>query len=170
MDLINELFGHGNDLNSLQMSVRAITVFFLALMLIRFTGMRVFGIKSAFDTCIIIMLGAILSRVVVGASPFIPTIVSSAAFVVVYKIIARLSVTNQFISHLVKGKPLSLYKDGILNDRNLKKCTLSYGDVMEEVRLLLNQNSLDNISEIFMERTGKISVIIKNKRGEKQES
>jgi uncharacterized membrane protein YcaP (DUF421 family) len=170
MDLINELFGHGNDLNSLQMSVRAITVFFLALMLIRFTGMRVFGIKSAFDTCIIIMLGAILSRAVVGASPFIPTIVSSAAFVVVYKIIARLSVTNQFISHLVKGKPLSLYKDGILNDRNLKKCTLSYGDVMEEVRLLLNQNSLDNISEIFMERTGKISVIIKNKREEKQES
>ncbi|MGN6532257.1 MAG: DUF421 domain-containing protein [Ginsengibacter sp.] len=170
MDIINELFGHGKDLNSLQMSVRAITVFFIALILIRFTGMRVFGIKSAFDTCIIIMLGAVLSRAVVGASPFIPTIVSSAAFVIVYKIIARLSVTHQSISHLVKGKPLSLYKDGILNDRNLKKCTLSYGDIMEEVRLLLNQNSLDDISEIFMERTGKISVIKKSKAVEKQQS
>lgn len=170
MDIINELFGHGKDLNSLQMSVRAISIFFIALFLIRFTGMRVFGIKSAFDTCVIIMLGAILSRAVTGASPFIPTIISSTAFVVVYKIIARLSVTSQFISHLVKGKPLSLYKDGILNDRNLKKCTLSYGDVMEEVRLLLNQNSLDNISEIFMERTGKISVIKKSNLAEKQES
>jgi uncharacterized membrane protein YcaP (DUF421 family) len=170
MDIINELFGHGKDLNSLQMSVRAITVFFIALFLIRFTGMRVFGIKSAFDTCVIIMLGAILSRAVTGASPFIPTIISSAAFVIVYKIIARLSVTHQFISHLVKGKPLSLYKDGVLNDRNLKKCTLSYGDVMEEVRLLLNQNSLDNISEIFMERTGKISVIKKSNLAEKQKS
>lgn len=30
---------------------------------------------------------------------------------------------------------------------------------MEEVRLKLNQNNLDNIEEIFMERSGKISVI-----------
>ncbi|HEU5364191.1 MAG TPA: YetF domain-containing protein [Hanamia sp.] len=169
MDLINELFGHGKDLNFLQMSVRAVSIFFIALILIRFTGMRVFGIKSAFDTCIIIMLGAVLSRAVVGASPFIPTIVGSAALSVVYKIIAWLSVSNQFISHLVKGKPLSLYKDGILNSRNMQRCTLSYGDVMEEVRLLLNQNSLDNISEIFMERTGKISVIEKNKAVEKKQ-
>ncbi len=170
MDIINELFGHGKDLNSLQMSVRAITVFFIALILIRFTGMRVFGIKSAFDTCIIIMLGAVLSRAVVGASPFIATIVGSAALSVVYKIIAWLSVSNQFISHLVKGKPLSLYKDGVLNGRNMKRCTLSYGDIMEEVRMLLNQNTMDNIAEIFMERTGKISVIKKSKTVDKQQT
>lgn len=159
METINELFGHGTDLNSLQMCVRAIAVFFLALLLIRFTGMRVFGIKTAFDTCIIIMLGSVLSRAVVGASPFIPTILASAALVIIHKIIARLSVSNQRISHMVKGKPLSIYKDGILNDKNLRKCSLSFGDVMEEVRLNANLNSLKNIEEIFMERTGEISVI-----------
>ena len=163
MDTINQLFGHGTDLNILQMSVRAIVIFFVALILIRFTGMRVFGIKSAFDTCIIIMLGAVLARAVVGASPFIPTIAASTALVIVHKIIATISVNNQFLSHLVKGKPLSLYKSGILNDKNLKKCSLSYGDVMEEVRLEINQNGMENIDEIFMERTGKISVIEKKK-------
>ena len=161
MEIINELFGHGSNLNSLQMSLRAIVIFFIALVLIRYTGMRVFGIKSAFDTCIIIMLGAVLARAVVGASPFIPTILASAALVIVHKIIAHISVGNQFISHLVKGKPLSLYKDGILNDKNLRRCELSYGDVMEEIRLKMNQNNMDNIDEIFMERTGKISVIEK---------
>ena len=35
------------------------------------------------------------------------------------------------------------------------------GDIMEEVRLTLNQNSLDQVEEIFMERSGKISVIEK---------
>jgi uncharacterized membrane protein YcaP (DUF421 family) len=169
MDIINELFGHGTDLNSLQMSVRAIVIFFVALILIRFTGMRVFGIKSAFDTCIIIMLGAVLARAVVGASPFIPTIVASASLVIVHKIIAMVSVNNQLLSHLVKGKPLSLYKNGILNGKNLRRCSLSYGDVMEEIRLTLNQNSMDHIEEIYMERTGKISVIEKNKTGEKIE-
>ncbi|HXS57940.1 MAG TPA: YetF domain-containing protein, partial [Hanamia sp.] len=161
MEIINRLFGHGTDLNALQMSLRAIIIFFVALLLIRFTGMRVFGIKSAFDTCIIIMLGAVLARAVVGASPFIPTIVASLALVVVHKIIAMISVGNVFVSHLVKGRPMSLYKDGILNDQNLRKCSLSYGDVMEEVRLKMDQNNMDNIEEIFMERTGKISVIKK---------
>lgn len=163
METITDLFGHGSNLNSLQMSLRAIVVFFIALMLIRFTGMRVFGIKSAFDTCIIIMLGAVLARAVVGASPFIPTIIASGALVVTHKIIASISVSNQFISHLVKGTPLSLYKDGRLNDKNMRRCSLSYGDIMEEIRLILNQNTLDNIDEIFMERTGKISVIEKGK-------
>jgi uncharacterized membrane protein YcaP (DUF421 family) len=161
MQTINELFGQGQNLNVLQMSLRAIVIFFIALMLIRFTGMRAFGIKSAFDTCIIIMLGAVLTRAIVGASPFIPTVAASLALVLVHKIIATISVNNQMISHLVKGTPYSLYKEGRLNDKNLKKCMLSFGDIMEEVRISLNQNSLDNIDEIFMERTGKISVIKK---------
>ena len=32
---------------------------------------------------------------------------------------------------------------------------ISFGDIMEEVRLKLNDNSLENVDEIFMERTGK---------------
>ncbi|MEP6928256.1 MAG: YetF domain-containing protein [Ginsengibacter sp.] len=161
MQTIYELFGQDQNLNALQMSLRAIVIFFIALILIRYTGMRVFGIKSAFDTCIIIMLGAVLTRAIVGASPFVPTVVASVALVTVHKIIAGISVNNQMISHLVKGTPYTLYKEGKLNDKNLRKCLLSYGDIMEEVRLKLNQNSLENIDEIFMERTGKISVIEK---------
>jgi uncharacterized membrane protein YcaP (DUF421 family) len=163
METVNDLLGHGTHLTALQMSVRAFIIFLVALILIRFTGMRVFGIKSAFDTTIIIMLGAVLSRAVVGASPFVPTIIASAVLVIIHKIIAMISVSNRGLSHLVKGKPLSLYKDGILNDKNLKRCSLSFGDVMEEVRLSINQNNLDDIEEIFMERTGKISVIEKRK-------
>jgi len=34
---------------------------------------------------------------------------------------------------------------------------------MEEIRLISNQNNMNNIDEIFMERTGKISVIEKSK-------
>lgn len=161
MQTIYELFGQGQNLDALQMGLRAIVIFFIALILIRYTGMRVFGIETAFDTCIIIMLGAVLTRAIVGASPFIPTIAASVALVMVHKLIAAISVNNQMISHLVKGTPYSLYKEGKLNDKNLKKCLLSFGDIMEEVRLKLNQNSLDNIDEIFMERTGKISVIQK---------
>ena len=161
MQTIHEFFGQGFNLSILQMTLRAIVIFFIALTLIRYTGMRMFGIKSAFDICVTIIFGAVLARAIVGASPFVPTIVASVALVIVHKIIGAISVNNQAVSHLVKGVPYSLYKDGKINDKNLRKCLLSYGDIMEEVRLSLNQNSLDNIEEIFMERSGKISVIEK---------
>jgi uncharacterized membrane protein YcaP (DUF421 family) len=161
MQTIHEIFGQGGDLNILQMTARSILIFFIALVLIRYTGMRLVGIKSAFDICVTFIFGAVLARAIVGASPFIATIVASAALMVVHKIIGALSVNNQMISHLVKGVPYSLYKDGKLNDKNLRKCLLSYGDIMEEVRLNLHQNNLDSIEEIFMERSGKISLIRK---------
>jgi len=162
MQTIHALFGQGSNLTMLQMSLRTVAIFFIALILIRYTGMRMFGIKSAFDICVTIIFGAVLARAIVGASPFIPTVVASFVLVIIHKIIAAISVTNQFISHLVKGIPHSLYKDGKLNDKNLRKCLLSYGDIMEEVRLKLQQNNFENIEEIFMERSGKISVIMKN--------
>ena len=108
MQTINELFGQGFNLTILQMTLRAILIFFIALVLIRYTGMRMFGIKSAFDICVTIILGAVLARAIVGASPFIPTTVASIALVIVHKIIGALSVNHQMISHLVKGVPYSL--------------------------------------------------------------
>lgn len=162
MNTIHELFGQGFNLTSLQMTVRAIAIFFIALLLIRFTGMRIFGIKSAFDVCVTIILGAVLARAIVGASPFIATLVAATALVILHKIIAAVSVNNQKVGHFFKGTPYSLYKEGKLNNKNLSRCLLSFGDIMEEVRLALHQNNLDNIDEIFMERTGKISVIKKN--------
>jgi uncharacterized membrane protein YcaP (DUF421 family) len=159
--IIETLFGHGKDLNTLQMACRAFLLFFIALAFIRFTGMRTFGIKSAFDDCIIIMLGAVLSRAITGASPFIPTITAGFVLVLVHKLLAWISVYNKTVSHLVKGKPVSIYKNGKLNDKTLRRCNLSFGDIMEEARIQANKNDLDDIEEIFMERTGKISFIKK---------
>lgn len=161
METIHDLFGEGKDLNALQMGCRAFVIFFITLALIRLAGVRTFGIRSAFDNCIIIMLGAVLSRAIPGASAFIPTIVSCVVLVAVHRVLAILSVNNKTLSHIIKGKPISIYKEGVLNTKNLRKCALSYGDIIEEVRVNLNTNTLDNVEEIFMERTGKISIIKK---------
>ncbi len=40
-------------------------------------------------------------------------------------------------------------------------CSVSGKDLMEEVRVKLNEATLDNVEEICMERSGKISVIKK---------
>src|SRR5215831_5355873 len=67
---LHDLFGTGPNLTTLQMAVRSFVMFFIALALIRIGGMRIFGKKTAFDNVLSIMLGAILARGVIGATPF----------------------------------------------------------------------------------------------------
>jgi uncharacterized membrane protein YcaP (DUF421 family) len=161
MHLIHMLFGTGKDLNSLQMVCRAIISFLITLLLIRIAGIRTFGKRSAFDNVIVIMLGSIFSRVVVGASPFVPTTLACLAFVLVHWLLGWLSVRSDLVGRLVKGEKASLYKNGRINDRNMRRAMVSEKDLEESVRLRINSDSLQEVEEILIERTGDISVIKK---------
>lgn len=157
-----KLFGEGKELNALQMGDRAFVMFFITLILIRITGMRAFGTKSAFDNIIVIMLGALLSRAVVGVSPFIPTVVAGLVLCAVHRLLAMLSMHNSKISHLVKSEEVVLYKNEKLNKKVMDECNVSIGDLMEGIRLAANINSLEEAKEVYMERNGQISVIKKS--------
>ena len=158
---INEIFGSGENLAPLQMAARAFVMFFIALLLIRVAGMRIFGIKTAFDNILVIMLGAILSRGVVGASPFLSTIAAATAMILIHKILAWLAMKHSWVGKIVKGYRHSLYHDGQIREKNLRKTSISKDDLMEGVRLEINKNSLDEVEQIFIEKTGEISVIKK---------
>ncbi|PWT99283.1 MAG: hypothetical protein C5B52_10885 [Bacteroidetes bacterium] len=155
------LFGKGKDLSTLQMSVRAVVAFFLTLAMLRIAGVRTLGKKSPFDYVIIIMLGSILSRIVVGASPFMPTTIACLVFVTIHRILARLSYSFDVVGRFTKGEKKSLYKEGVVNQANMKKYNISEKDLQESIREEINENSLENVSEINIERNGKISVIKK---------
>jgi len=161
MEWIHTLFGEGKDLNSLQMSCRAVVAFFITLILIRIAGIRTFGKKSAFDNVIIIMLGSVLSRAVVGASPFIPTAIGCLAFVLVHWLLARISVYNDTVGRWIKGERTSLYAGGRKNEANMKKARISHKDLVEGLRLKINTESFEEVKEIFLERNGEISVVKK---------
>ena len=158
---ISEIFGSGQDLTPLQMAARAFVMFFIALLLIRIAGMRVFGIKTAFDNILVIMLGAILSRGVVGASPFLSTVAAAAAMILIHKVLAWLAMKYTWVGKIVKGYRRSLYHNGEIREDNLKKTAISKDDLMEGVRLEINTNSLDEVEQIFIEKTGEISVVKK---------
>lgn len=163
MGIITELFGEGRDLNALQMSCRTVIMFILSLILIRIAGLKTFGKTSAFDNIIVIMLGAILSRGVVGVSPFFPVVFSGLTMVLMTRIVSILAIYNKTFGKLVKGRSRSLYKNGTINKPNLHKSLLSENDLIESIRKEGNTNSLEDIEEAFLERNGSISVIKKEK-------
>lgn len=161
MEWIETIFGHGTDLNSLQMSSRAIVTFFITLILLRIAGIRAFGKKTAFDNVIMILLGSVLARAVVGASPFIPTTLACLALVLVHWVLARLSFHSDRIGRLVKGEKSSLYSNGQENEANMMAAHISHKDLLEGIRLKINTSSFEEVEEVFIERNGEISVIRK---------
>jgi uncharacterized membrane protein YcaP (DUF421 family) len=161
MEWIKTVFGEGQDLDCLRMSSRAVLTFFVTLLLIRIAGIRTFGKKSAFDNVIIILLGSVLARAVVGASPYIPTVVACLSFVLVHRLLAWLSLYSDRIGRWVKGEKASLYAQGKRNKDNMRHSLISEKDLEEGLRLAANEGALDQVEEIFIERNGEISVVKK---------
>ncbi len=161
MHIIHLIFGQGDELGILQMCARAFVLYFVTILLLRISGTRTFGKNSAFDNIVAIMLGAVLSRALVGASPFIPTIGACLVLVIMHRVLAMLSIYIKGLGRIIKGHETVLYKDGKILNENLKNSLLTDGDLMESVRLNANLNSLDKVEQIVMERSGQLSVVTK---------
>lgn len=155
------IFGEGKDLNALQMCSRALVVFFIALIMVRVSGRRTFGKRTAFDNTLAIILGAVLSRAIVGASPFVPTICCGLLLVLLHRLLAYACIKSSFLDYYLKGTSIPLYRNGKLNEENLTKSLLTEKDLMGDIRLKGNATKLEEIHEINMETSGEVSVIRK---------
>jgi uncharacterized membrane protein YcaP (DUF421 family) len=157
------LFGEGRDLNALQMTLRAVVVFFIALVLIRISGRRSFGNRSPFDYVIAILLGATLSRAIVGASPFVGTVAASLALVVLHRLLAWACIRSLRLERLVVGDEREVYSNGQFDERELHAALLSRTDVYQSVRQTLGARDLDDVDAAILERNGQVSVIRKRR-------
>jgi uncharacterized membrane protein YcaP (DUF421 family) len=161
MNLLIEIFGQGKNLTALQMSCRGIVVFIIALLLIRISGRRSFGIRAPLDNIIIILLGAVLSRAVVGASAFVPVIVACFAIVILHRCVGWLIANSVFFGRLVESDKILLFEKGKYLEHNLKRVQLTREDVMQGVRKSALTDDLGEITHIYIERNGEISAIRK---------
>jgi len=164
MNLFLELFGEGNDLTILQMCVRTVITFIIAIFLTRISGRRSFSLHTAFDNVITLLLGAILARAIVGASPYLPTILACLVLSILHRLFALLGIHYPYIENLIKGKKIPLYKEGVFIQKNLARSLVSKEDIMEAIRLTSHVNSLENVKEIYMERNGKITSLMSEKK------
>ena len=161
MTLLYQLFGEGKDLNTLQMACRGIVVFLITLVLIRISGRRSFGIRTPFDNIIMILLGAILSRAVVGASPFFPIVITSTVMVVLHRILGHIVAQNDKAGNIVEGKKIQLFKDNKFIEKNMDRALVCKEDVLQGIRKSALTEDLSKIDIVYIERNGEITAIKK---------
>lgn len=160
MDL-TQIWGNKEEIGLLETAARAAVMFILMIVMIRVSGMRSFGKGDVFDNILTILLGAVLARGIVGATPFLSAVAGGVTIMVIHNLLSRLSFYYHWIGRAVKGKCLLLYGNGQYIRRNMKKADITENDIMEQLRLKLNTASLNEVEEIYFERTGKVSFVKK---------
>jgi uncharacterized membrane protein YcaP (DUF421 family) len=153
------LWGEGRDLGVLPMATRAFVVFFIALVLIRISGRRSFARRSAFDNIVVIILGAVLSRPIYGASPFWPVVAASGVFVVTHRLVGVLTARFPRLETVFKGKAYVLWQDGKLDRFAMLRNELSRGDLDAAVRMQMHRPTFSDVAEIHLETSGEVSIV-----------
>jgi uncharacterized membrane protein YcaP (DUF421 family) len=161
MNVLIAIFGEGKNLDSLQMAARAVVVFITTLIFIRISGRRSFGQRSPFDYVVAVLLGATLSRVIVGASAAIPTMAASLAMVLVHRALAWSCVRWPWLESLVVGVEREIYKDGQFNGRQMSAALITRTDIFETARQELHSSDLQDVQSAILERNGQVSLIRK---------
>ncbi|MEM5326124.1 YetF domain-containing protein [Paraburkholderia sp. JHI2823] len=161
MNMVITIFGQGRDLDPLQMIARTVAVFFVALLLIRISGRRSFGQRSPFDYVVAILLGATLSRAIVGASPAVATLAASLVMVLLHRALGWLCVRSRALESWVVGVERELYRDGVFNREQMSAALTTESDIMEAARLELNAPDLDGVRSAILERNGQVSLVRK---------
>lgn len=163
MDIIESLFGSGSDLTALQMSLRAVSVFILTLAFIRASGRRSFGQRRPFDACTTVLLGAVHSRAVVGASPFWATMAAGATIVVLHRAMAMASLQWEWFEALISGDKIELADRSGRIHKQMRKGLITKRDLDEAVRKKTGDEAA-RIERAVLERDGQITVKAKESR------
>jgi len=163
MEIFIRIFGEGKNLDTLQMSCRGVVVFLIALALIRISGRRSFGLRTPLDNVITILLGAILSRAVVGVSPFVPVVVVCFTIVVLHRLFGWLVTTyHKTFGRWLEGSIILLFENGKFQKDRMKRGMVSEEDMLQGIRKSALTEDMNKIDKVYMERNGEISAIKKD--------
>ena len=161
MNLFIEIFGEDKNLDVLQMSCRAIVIFLIALALIRISGRRSFGIRTPLDNIILILLGATLSRGIVGASPFVPVVVACFSIVILHRFFGAMISRSKRFGKIMEGDKILLFDNGKFIPENMRRALLCKEDIIQGIRKSALTDDLDKIDRVYIERNGEISALKK---------
>lgn len=161
MDWFHTLIGQSSStIEWWQMTIRAMLVLVVAVAYIRIGGARMFGKHTVLDIVLGVVLGSNFSRALTGNSPFVPTMIASAALVAAHYGLARLARHSEIIENLVKGRRTKLAEDGELFADKMRETGISKQDIEEAMRSYATEPDFSRIKEAFLERSGDITIIM----------
>ena len=105
------------------------------------------------------LVGAILSRAVVGANPFWSTVCAAAAIVLMHRLTGLASVRWPKFEALINGRERHLVHDGKADRAEMRKALITENDLKEAIRKKTGHSDLVGIQGAILERNGDITIL-----------
>lgn len=140
-DVMRRLVGEGDNLAWWQGAVRAAIIFAGTWAMLRLAGRRAFAQKTSFDLCIVLLLGAVLSRAVVGATSFGVAFAAALALVLLHRAVGWLSSRYPAFDRATGGDALDLMREGELDRERVRRAMLTQDDLKANLRATLQTDS-----------------------------
>lgn len=151
----------GAALGAREMIARAVIVFMAALLMVRIGHKRFMGRNTTLDVLLGIVLGSILSRAITGNAPFGPTIAAGFALVCLHWLLAAIGFYWEPFNRLTMGRERCLISNGELNTKQLRHSHIVEADLRDALRNMGEEGDIDRIERAYLERSGRISIILK---------
>jgi uncharacterized membrane protein YcaP (DUF421 family) len=161
--LENLLGLHTDDLEAYQMAARAVLIFFVAMLYIRISGIRMLGKQSTFDHLTILILGSVMGRAIVAAQSLPGTLVAAFILIMLHRLVGWLTYKYTLAGFMFKGTSVQLIKDNLFNESNMAKTQITKNDIMIALRTELNTDDFNEVKDAYLERSGKISIVKKTR-------
>lgn len=158
-DVMRNLVGEGDDLAWWQGAARAAIIFVGTWAMLLLAGRRVFAQKTSFDLCIVLLLGAVLSRAVVGATSFAVAFAAALVLVLLHRAVSWLASRYPAFDRITGGHPLDLLRQGELDRERVSRAMLTEEDLKANLRASLQTDSFDDLSRVVLERDGKVTFV-----------
>jgi uncharacterized membrane protein YcaP (DUF421 family) len=156
---LEDLLGERSDLDPGQMAVRAVVVFFLTLFFVRVSGRRSFAQHGPFDVCVTVLLGAILSRAIVGASSFWSTVAAAAVIVLLHRLVALASIRWNWVEDMVNGHTIVLVRNGRVDEQAMREALVTREDLDRSMREQIASSDLAQVRRAILEKNGHLSIV-----------
>jgi uncharacterized membrane protein YcaP (DUF421 family) len=154
--------GKATELTLLHISIRALFIFIIGLALVRIGDRRSLSEKTAFDAIFIVLIGSMLSRAINGTAPFFGTIAAGIVLMVIHRACAFGACKSHAFGKLLKGRPVTLVRNGEINRAEMRRALVSEHDFEEDLRLGARTEDVSRIALARLERSGDISFIKKD--------
>ncbi|MFV0254201.1 MAG: DUF421 domain-containing protein [Beutenbergiaceae bacterium] len=144
------------DLSTVVLTAVMLYVVFIAV--VRILGQRVLGTMSSLDVLVVITMGAVLGRAILGVSTNLAGgIVAMLTLLAIQALFAQLRKWPR-TKHFVRNRPIALVVDGRVLQQNLDRCHIEQSDLSARMRVA-GVRSVDEIALMVLESTGQVSLV-----------
>ncbi|WP_211948418.1 DUF421 domain-containing protein [Cupriavidus yeoncheonensis] len=158
------LMGEGDPLTWWQGAVRAIIVFLSTWLLLRVAGRRAFAQKTAFDLCVVLLLGAVLSRAIIGATAFPTAFAASLVLVLMHRAVGWLSSRYAAFDRITGGYAIDVVEHGEIDRARIAQAMVSEEDLKASLRASLQAETLEGVTRVVLERSGDLTFVRETKK------